>query len=63
METVNDLRSDIDRAVADAVAAEREACAKIADADRVYWDQQDFDPWNLGGAIAAEQIAEKIRAR
>lgn len=46
-----------------AVAAEREACAKIADARACAKDESDCDCCNDGGRREAAYIAELIRAR
>ena len=48
-----------------AVADEREACAKIADAHRKEHEKYKADPdgWNVGNEHAGETIAEAIRAR
>jgi hypothetical protein len=42
-----------------AVAAEREACAAVADAERARWMQYGYGPHARG----CELVAEKIRAR
>lgn len=67
-------RAECDRLIAEAVEAEREACAKIADAKKATASAQrigagnagtDFAAWVLSGTniLALREVAAAIRAR
>ena len=62
----DELRDKMDKLIAEAVAAEREACAKVCEEiemqGHALWDRT-ADPEAQGRSIAASDCADAIRAR
>lgn len=59
LDVVAGQKWDIRPTIARAILAERERCAKVAEATRA--DETDDDPWSSGWRVACNNIAAAIR--